>query len=97
VACRLVATVCSGGFFGQAAKCDIAHIPLSISSVKSDDIDLAPERVAHMAPKPEAIRLTRLTFIFGMAVAAAMTILMIVTWAQVNSTPIYQPQYLLVY
>jgi hypothetical protein len=50
-----------------------------------------------MAPKPEAIRLTRLTFIFGMAVAAAMTILTIVTWAQVNSTPIYQPQYLLVY
>jgi hypothetical protein len=56
-----------------------------------------PERVAHMAPKPEAIRLTRLTFIFGMVVAATLTILAITTWAQVNSTPIYRPQYLLVY
>jgi hypothetical protein len=50
-----------------------------------------------MAPKPEAIRLTRLTFIFGMVVAATLTILAITTGAEVNSTPIYQSQYLLVY
>jgi len=52
-----------------------------------------------VAPKPEQ---ARHAFIFGMVLAMVVTILALITWvdrdlAQPSSSPIYQPQLVLVY
>jgi len=60
-------------------------------------------RKGYMAPKPE---LGRLAFVFGMVLAVALTILVIMTWMDpdlaapnppTQPIPIYQPQHLNVY
>src|SRR5262249_37272453 len=86
-------------FFGQPAKCEVAHksLPIRPSKVGHGDIYLAPGGDTwHQNQNQPA----RFVFVFGMAV----TILAILTWLSRDlaaPTPptesIYQPQHLILY
>jgi hypothetical protein len=87
-------------FFGQPAKCDVAHtsLPIRPSKVRRHR---SSARRGLVAPKPET---TRPPFIFGTVLAAAVTILVIMMWADRDlaepippTEVIYQPQHLNLY
>src|SRR5262249_654125 len=93
-------------FFGQPAKCEVAHTSfrLAPSKVRHGDIYLAPGGDT-MAPKTEPARLASVfrivASVFGI-VLAVVAILAVMGWAAIHwaapsSSPIYHPQLPILY
>src|SRR5215831_841934 len=86
-------------FFGQPAKCEVAHTSFRLAPLKSGmATSVWWPGGDTMAPKPEP---AGLAYVFGivLAVAAILAIMGWVNryWAAPSSSPIYHPQHLIVY